>query len=289
MSYTFIFLSILSFSLSNCLWIYPLRRLSFLQVIVLRSFLTSVLFATLWFTIYFGWLPDFGGVDSTVSLALEIVYAILLCIFSFFGLYFYVRSLKVEKVSIAVPVSSISAFFGVATAIVYLGEPVHTSFFMVLILLTAGVMLINNKPIKRFRFTKGVRYNLYAALFWGVSFALFVFPVKALGAVLFSFILEVVVCTCSLILLRRENKAWSFPLAQIDKYIVVLAFLGFGGIIFYNLSLLCLPVSTISLLSTITPALSVVMASVLFKEKLNSKQYAGLLIILAGLFLLRLF
>lgn len=258
-----------------------------MRVIVLRSFLTSLLFGSLFA------LNIATGVESinlaTLALFTEILQAIALSVFSYFGLFFYVKSLHEEKVSIAVPVSSISAFFGVATAIIYLGEPLRFSFFIVLILFAVGVTFINNKPIKNFRMSKGVRYNLAAAFFWGVSFALFIFPVKALGAVLFSFILEAVVCTCSLILLRRENGVWSFPLAQTDKYILALAVLGFGGVIFYNLSLLHLPVSSISLLSTITPALSVVIASVLFREKLTLPQYVGILITLAGLFLLRLF
>ncbi|MBS1489945.1 MAG: EamA family transporter [Bacteroidetes bacterium] len=39
----------------------------------------------------------------------------------------------------------------------------------------------------------------------------------------------------------------------------------------------------------LTPALSILIASVLFREKLTLPQYVGILITLAGLFLLRLF
>lgn len=287
MGYTLIFLSVFSFALSNCLWIYPLKRLSFLEVIIIRSLLTSVLFWVLFAAEELGLIPQLYT-KPTEPQSLTVVYSVLLCVFSFFGLYFYVKSLKAEKVGIAVPVSNISSFFGVAVAVFFLGEQVHFTFYISFLLAFAGVMLVNNKPVKSFRFTRGVHYNLLAAFFWGVSFALFVIPVKALGAVLFSAILEITVFLCSIFLFYTENKKWFFPVYHIDKSIIALALLGFGGVIFYNLSFLYLPVSTISLLSTITPAFSVLFATILFRERLRLWQYVGVVTILLGLLLIHL-
>lgn len=286
MGYLLISLCIICFGISNCIWVYPLKKLSYLQVIILRSFITSLLFGGLLV------LNIYTGVESikitTPILLAEILKAIALSGFSYFGLFFYVKSLREEKVGIAVPVSSMSSFFGVLTATLFLKENLTLPFYVSAIALAIGVFLIDGKTVRSTRLTKGIRYNLIAAFFWGVSFALFVFPVKAVGVVIFSLILELTVCLCSFILFRIDEGKWSFPIRQIDNSIFLLAILGFGGVIFYNLSLLYLPISMISLLSMLTPIVSVVAASMLFNERLTPKQYIGIVVIFFGLVILNL-
>lgn len=163
MGFIFISLSVFSFGLSNCLWVYPLRQLSFLQVIVLRSFLTTVFFGCL---LVLSSLTHFGiEPNGSVQIA-EIGKAVAISAFSFFGLYFYVQSLKFEKVSLAVPISSISGLFGVLTGIVFLKESVTVKFLIACLIVLVGVNIVNGKTT--FKLSKGVRYNLLAAFFWGL-------------------------------------------------------------------------------------------------------------------------
>lgn len=281
MGIIYVFLSIISFGFSNCLWKYPLKKKDFLQIIILRSFLTAVLFGVV---LAF----SHAASPSLVWEATEVLKAVVLCIFSFFGLYFYVKSLKAERVSIAVPVSSISGLFGMLTAVLFLKEQLTLSLYVSTAVLLPGVFMVNGSAIRAFRLSRCAQYNVLAAFFWGVSFALFVFPVKKLGIIPFSFILEATVCACSIILLRVEGRVWSFPIKQVDKNIIMLAGLGFGGVIFYNLSLLHLSVSLISLLSVLTPVVSVAAAAVLFNERLTAAQYVGVGLIVAGLVILNI-
>jgi drug/metabolite transporter (DMT)-like permease len=284
--YLLISLSILSFGLGNCLWIYPLKKFNFSQVIVFRSLLTTVLFGCL---LIMGSLIDFDIEAKGSAQIVEIPKALALCAFSFFGLYFYVQSLKFEKVSLAVPISSISGIFGVLTGIIVLREAVTINFIGVLLLVLIGVIFVNPTPFGSYKLSKGVRYNFLAAFFWGVSFALFAIPIKSLGAISFAFILEITVFTCSLILLRIENLKWSFPIHKIfDKYILVLAILGFCGVLFYNLSLLYIPATEASLLGVLTTMVSIIIASLLYKERLTVKQYLGIALILVALTLLNI-
>lgn len=286
MGHLLISLCILSFGISNCLWVYPLKKLSYLQVIILRSFITSLLFGIL-LVLNLATEVDSHRIETHLSLT-EIFKAIALSGFSYFGLFFYVKSLQEEKVSIAVPVSSISSFFGVLTAAVFLKEVLSFSFYVSALTLVVGVFLVDGKPLRSIRFTKGITYNLFAAFFWGVSFALFVFPVKAVGAVAFSLILELTVCVGSLILFRIDMLHWSFPIYKIDNSIFLLSILGFGGVVFYNLSLTYLPISTISLLSMLTPIVSLIAAAMLFRERLTQRQYIGIVMIFFGLVVLNL-
>ncbi len=285
MSYLFIIFSIVSFGLSNCLWIYPLKRLSFLQVIILRSFITSLLFGSLLT------LNIITGVNSTNTatpiLFTEILKAIAISGFSYFGLFFYVKSLREEKVSIAVPVSSISSLFGLLFAVLVLGEAFSIQLFFAMLLFTMGVYFIDTSLKSNFKLSNGVSYNLLAAFFWGTSFAMFTYPVKEIGALLFSFVLESTVCVASILLNRHLNKEWFLALVKIDLSIIFLAVLGFSGIVCYNLSLSYLTVSLISALGIITPAVSILISATLLKERLKLIQYGGIALIFIGLLIIK--
>lgn len=252
----------------------------------MRSFLTTVLFGCV---LVFGSLTHFGIETKGLGQIIEIGKAVALCAFSFFGLYFYVQSLKFEKVSLAVPISSISGIFGVLTGIVVLQEVVTINFISALLLVLIGINIVNAAPFGSHKLSKGVKYNLLAAFFWGVSFALFAIPIKSLGAISFALILETTVFICSLLLLRIENLKWSFPIHEIfDKYILVLAILGFCGVLFYNLSLIYIPVTEASLMGVLTTVVSVIIASILYKERLTVKQYIGIALIIVALSLINI-
>lgn len=236
-----------------------------------------------------GSLTHFGIESNGLAQIVEIGKAVALCAFSFFGLYFYVQSLKFEKVSLAVPISSISGIFGVLAGIIFLHEAVIINFIGALLLVLIGVNIVNSTPFGSYRLSKGVSYNLLAAFFWGISFALFAIPIKSLGAISFAFILEITVFVCSLILLRIENLKWWFPIHNIfDRYILVLAILGFCGVLFYNLSLIYIPVTEASLLGVLTTVVSIIIAALLYKERLTRKQYIGITFIIVALALINI-
>ncbi len=288
--FIYITISVFSFGVSNCLWLYPLKQLKYLQVIILRSSLSALLFGSL-ITI-----NAFTGVSQTAfenyelsnDLSLiSVTKAVTVSIFSYFGLFFYVKSLRQEKVSIAVPVSSISALFGVLFAVLVLGEEFKGHILLALLLFTAGVYFIDGSLRRSRKLSQGVVYNLLAAIFWGTSFAMFIYPVREIGALRFSFILELTVCVASILLNRYLNREWFLSFKRIDLSIAFLSALGFSGIVFYNLSLSYLSVSLVSIMGILTAAISVVISAILLKERLKWVQYGGILLIFIGLLIIK--
>jgi drug/metabolite transporter (DMT)-like permease len=282
MGYLFAFLSVICFGVSNCLWVFPQKHLPFLTVICLRSGLTSVLFGLLvylrcnWTVNHFAHAPVFAYEQ-----------AIVISLLSAFGLLLYVFSLRFTVVGIAVPVSSISAFFGILTAVFFLHEMFTTKIAVVFLIITLGVVLLDNKNSqKKFIFSNGVWLNLGAAVFWGVTFALFYIPVKKLGAVQFSFVLESTVFALSLfttLWLHQWKAIPRFKFFVQLKWIMLLAILGMGGVLFYNLSLQFIPVVVVSLIGCLVPGISVLVSALWLGEKITFKKLTGIAILTAGI------
>ena len=282
MGYLFAFLSVICFGVSNCLWVFPQKHLPFLTVICLRSGLTSVLFGLFvylrcnWTVNRFAHAPAFAYEQ-----------AIVISLLSAFGLLLYVFSLRFTAVNIAVPVSSISAFFGILTAVFFLHEMFTTKIAAVFLIITFGVVLLDNKDSqKKFIFSNGVWLNLGAAVFWGVTFALFYIPVKKLGALRFSFVLESTVFALSSVTTLWLHQWKTIPRSMFFiqlKWIMPLAILGVGGVLFYNLSLQFIPVVFVSLIGCLVPGISVLVSAVWLGEKITFRKLTGIVILTAGI------
>lgn len=284
-----ILLSVCCYGISNCLWVIPLRKMNFLELIILRSFLSALLFAVCIGFEYLMSVPDGLGKNLFAFELNDYLVAIGISIFCYFGLFFYVLSLKEEKVSVAVPVSSINAFFGVLFSVTVLGEVLSKIYLLAALFFMAGVVLLSSGALKsqQFILSKGVFFNLAAAFFWGVGFAAFAIPVNVLGVLVFSLILELTVCLFSIFLFWYISGKLSFPIKKIDSMVVVLAGLGFGGLMLYNLSLAYIPVSLASLMGILTPMVSLIFSALFLKERLSLPQYIGAAIILIGLLILK--
>ncbi len=288
--FIYITISVFSYGLSNCLWLYPLKQLKYLQVIILRSFLSALLFGSL---ITINAVTEvsqtvFENSELSNDLSqISVAKAVAISAFSYFGLFFYVKSLRQEKVSIAVPISSISALFGVLFAVLVLGEEFKVHVILALLLFTAGVYFIDGSLKRNHKLSQGVAYNLFAAIFWGTSFAMFAYPVKEIGALRFSFILELTVFIASILLNRYLNGEWFLSLNRIDLPIVFLSILGFSGIVFYNLSLSYLSVSLVSIMGILTAAISILISAIFLKERLKWVQYGGIVLIFIGLLIIK--
>jgi drug/metabolite transporter (DMT)-like permease len=64
---------------------------------------------------------------------------------------------------------------------------------------------------------------------------------------------------------------------------MLLAILGMGGVLFYNLSLQFIPVVVVSLIGCLVPGISVLVSALWLGEKITFKKLTGIAILTAGI------
>jgi len=283
MGYFLALLSSVCFGITNCIWIFPQKNQHFIHVIIFRSVVTVSLFTIAAFL--FAGDNDFQFTDVAI--------AVLISLLSCLGLFFYTRSLKFTTVAIAVPVSAISSFFGVLVGLFIFNEKLPGTFFIVAPAVIAGLFLIEIKPShKLFPLSKGIVYNLLAAIFWGITFALFKIPIEKLGAWRFSFVLETTVLSFTLLIAFTTFKNEKFKkqiIYQNLKWYLLLGFLTFIAVATYNFSLEFIDVSLAALLGNLTPVVSIILSICLFRQKINRQQFIGIVILILATFVLNIF
>jgi uncharacterized membrane protein len=269
-------LSMFSFGTSNVLWKFPQKSIPVFKIIVLRTIVSVLLFGVVAYL--------FGEVKGNIS---DWLVAIVISLVSFLGLVFYNLSIKESKVSHTITVTSTSAVFGVFTALIAYDEEPKLVLLLSLSLIVIGLFLLESKK-QHFNLSRSTFFAILAAFFWGTTFALFRIPVEAIGNYNFSLVLESSVLLGALLLYFsfKRGKPTHVPTTRTYLTIVSIGILAFLGVLFYNLAVVKVDVSTLSVIGAFTPVISIVLSHILLKEKFTFIQYLGMICTLIGVILL---
>jgi drug/metabolite transporter (DMT)-like permease len=292
MGYLIQFIAMSCFGISNCLWTYPQKHLPILLIMAIRAAFTSSLFAI------FILIQNHFAFESFQQFLLplhhlnvsSVLQAITVCFISYFGLFFFNKSIKHGHVSISIPILCIGSFIGILAGIFMYKENITFLKFIILLLFIVGLWCMEklNSKIWKLKFSKGVLYSLLATLFWSAS-AFYPLAIQSIGVLWFSLILELTVCTVSLlgylVQFKSLYKSVEYNFKHALPWIAALAICGFGGVLFSNLGFLFLPLHIIGMMGIIQPVISMIIASLLMKEKLTITQYVGVLSIFIGLWI----
>lgn len=282
------FLYILSssafYGFSNAYWKKAIQDAPFLQVIFSRGLYTTSFFG-LCYLADFQWgifTPWLG--ERPVFTAAELAMSIGLCVFSFFGLYFFVRSLKTEAVSLVSPISSIN-LFGMLTAVLFLGDAWGFAYSMASLCVVGGVFLLFQSDwhfSSISSFMKALGGSILASFFWGVSYALFKYPVAWLGVIPFSFLLELCVTLCVGVFLLFQKQKWQqIPQAPIR----ILALCIILGSVFLNIGYQTASVTQIIFVSKSQLILTLVFGQILYREKVKPLKLLGIALLILSIYL----
>ncbi|MHA8109577.1 EamA family transporter [Aquirufa sp. A-Brett2-W8] len=272
------------YGFSNAYWKKVIQDAPFLQVIFVRGLYTTSFFglcylADFQWSIFTPWLGE-----RPVFTAAELAMNIGLCVFSFFGLYFFVRSLKTEAVSLVSPISSIN-LFGMLTAVLFLGDTWGFAYSMASLCVVGGVFLLFQSDwhfSSMSSFIKALGGSILASFFWGVSYALFKYPVAWLGVIPFSFLLELCVTLCVGVFLLFQKQKWQqIPQAPIR----ILALCIILGSVFLNIGYQNASVTQIIFVSKSQLILTLIFGQILYREKVRPLKLLGIALLILSIYL----
>lgn len=236
---------------------------------------TATLFFLLLIKFYFtiNDIEDFN-VISTPSFY-DWVICIVICLFSFWGLYFYTQALQNGRISFITSLNGISPFFSFITSIILFNEVLNISKSLSLILILIGLFLHQRDKWREFTISKEVFYTLMFTIIWGISFVLFLIPIKVFGVLNFSIILEVCVfASCIGLLVFKDKRI--IPPKLTDQHLWLCLFMGFlvaGGSLLSNFTLTLFPVSLNILLGLVFEVIVLAIGLYFFREKLAKKDW----------------
>lgn len=283
----FVIVSSLFFGFSNAYWKRATSDLPFFIIIFCRGLITTSIFGILWLLDFnFGFFSPYVGPLQQFNLE-QLFITVLMCLLSGFGLFFFVKSMQGGVVNLVAPLSSLN-IFGLLTATFVLGEPWKKSYWLPIIIMTLGlVILFFAKATLKLNSTqkKALSYGLLSALIWGFDYTLFKIPIKWMGVLPFSFLLELSITLFSyFLIIGYKFRIRDYVLNA--KFIIntlILSICLLGGSMFIHLAYLNTTIAQINFFAQSQLIFTLIFGAFLYKEKMVFRQYLGILLLLVAI------
>ncbi|MFH2021040.1 MAG: DMT family transporter [archaeon] len=225
-----------------------------------------------------------------------IIILVIAGIIDIFAAYNFMRSMEIGEIAIVTPISAAYALVTVFLAFIFLGERLTFLQSLAIFVILIGIFLVSTdlKKLRHIHTTKGVKEALITTLLWGVFFLMLGLAKKqlieydklAIAITLFFFTSIINSFLMASFAFLRKGTA-SLPDMK-DNFLQVFIIFVLYTIAWaaYNYGFVSGMVSIVAPVSSLYPAITVIMAVVLLKEKLLMNQKIGAVFLLAGIFLL---
>jgi len=270
---TYFFLSMLCFAISDSLWKVPLKYIDAPICIIYRNIGTTILF---------GLALIFFYEHKTLLFWENIFEAIIISTLAYGGLYYFSKAQKYTKLSLIVPLLNFGAVVQFLMAVFYWGEEVSILKLITFLLGIVFSLLISFNPKENFKFyDKGIKYALFASVFWAVSYSFFKQEVMQLGAILFGFILEITAVFLTLLIHILPQKQWNkltdrSSFVKALPFTSIIAILGALGVYFNLLGYEKISISSAVIISLLGNLIPISFGYFFYKERLRPLQYVGI-------------
>lgn len=202
----------------------------------------------------------------------------------------FYKSLRVGKVSIVMPIASCWAIVTIFISIAFLGEILTKIHALGAIFAIVGVILVlfkKNNSAKSKDGSRGIFYAIIAAIAYGIDFVIIDLLANEIGWFLPIFFIGIITAFFLLIYAGFRKRNLSFP-RNVFLFVALVGILDTIAYLFYSSSVTMELGAVVAPIAATSPAISILLAKIFFKEKLWLIQKIGIIFVLAGLVLLSL-
>lgn len=271
-----IFITILghiSYGTTNVLWKNPRNEVGTLPLILIRSACCFLIFFSSYFV-----LTELQIIPKTQFTWIDVMQTAGICAVNYFGLFFFLQSMKHTQVSNTIGFGKIGLIIGVAAGYFLYGEEISALKIFLCIVVLIGVSLIEVSDRKKASFlSKGLLYTVLAKIFWSTAY-LYVPFIEKLGPVLFCAVLEFTVFSLSFVLFFFDPAKLNLRniSSTTKKEIGLLIFLGTLGTFCLNFALANMSIILFAIIGLIEPILGLLISKLYHKERLAQYQKIGI-------------
>lgn len=252
-----------------------------------RVIATLFFFLLIQFYLQYNEIENFDKSISVIDYKDWIV-CVSVCLFSFWGLFFYTAALQNGRLSFITPLIVISSAISFITSLLVYNETLSIAKYLSILLIITGLFLHQKEKLTAFKISNEVLLIMLFSVFWGISFVLYLIPIKKFGVLNFSMILELCVfISCVGLLVFKENRIFPPKLNIIELlFCLLMGFLVAGGSLLSNFTLTQFPVSLNILIGLLFELIVLAVGLYFFREKLNKKDWILIALTTTGGFLL---
>ena len=229
---------------------------------------------------------------SYVFVSQNLPVLLLVAVFQVIAYLGFYKGLEKAEVSLVGPIGAAWGLVVAILSVIFLKESLGASQVLAIGLIVVGIVMLSiNIPAflksQKVNLLVGVKEGVIAMFGWGISLFLLVFPSKDLGwflpTIIFRF-LALLILVAYIIYLKGKfipNKK-EFPL----KLLLAIGLFDVGGFFAYSFGVAGTQASIVAPIGSAFALVSVILAKVFLKEKIDRNKIIGILAIVGGLILI---
>lgn len=201
----------------------------------------------------------------------------------------FYKAVAVGKVSLISPITSSYGILSMFLGLFFLKESLSRTQYIGIFISTIGLLLavLNISELRRLKISsqvEGLKYAVFTFVLWGINFTLSAVLVKGADWVTPFFFSSIFSVPLSYAILRRAEGKMSLGLKR-ETFLLffVAGILLQAGALVFTFSLNSFPSALLAPISAGYPAVIIILAHFFFRERIAGIQYAGVVLILAGL------
>ncbi len=219
--------------------------------------------------------------------------ALVLGLFLSWGALFYFRALEIGNAQLAGTISGSFVLPVVLLSVIFFGEKLTLIQVFGIVLILIGLVLssfelgqLKNKKIREIFSDKGVKYAFLAMIIWGVYYAVIRIPAESIGWFWTFYPANLFFITLLIFGKIKRSALKIFTDKKALFYIVIFSLLINIASFSYNLGILNGFTSVVAPIAGSYSVLFVILARLIFKEKLTRQQSFGIVLSLLGIVLI---
>ncbi len=219
-----------------------------------------------------------------------LVYAFISSVLLFIAMNFFYKGLEIGDLSIISPIASSASMITVVLSIIFLNESLSQIQGVAVFLVIIGTILVSFKyndllKLNIKNMAKGVVYALITMVCWGIMFVFVALMIKEIGWFLPPLYMNFLMLVFLLVQGLIQKKNMSFP-KKSWTFVLGIAVLGIIAFLAYSYGVNSSFASIVTPVATSSPAVTILLAMLFLKERLDLNQHAGLFLIIGGIVLL---
>lgn len=253
-----------------------------------KAFFWMQLFGLIVLSLFYLFVPQDIGIS--VKAFIFILFAAVMLIFATISFF---KGLSVGKVSIIGPIGAGWAIITVILSLLLFNESISGLQVFGIVLIVLGTILVSFKykdlmKLKITKTAKGIKYGVFALVGWGLLMTFTSMAVKEAGWFFPVFLTKLISVGFLLIYFTVRKQSFSIKHKEIILPQLLVGILSAVAFLLYAFGVSKDYTSIVAPVSASYPAVTVILARIFLKEKLEVNQYIGVLIIVFGVIILSL-
>ena len=204
-----------------------------------------------------------------------------------FGFLCFITSMKRGSITLSGVIATSYPALTTILAVIFFGEKIGILQIIAITIVVVGVSMSSmsgkaKNMLKDIR-TSGTLFALVTLVLWGTYSAFIRIPVEQVGWFLPEYILCINGAIVFVLISFIAKSKTTFKRPKLIIFLILSSIFTFAGGMFYNYALSKGPTSIVAPIAGSSPAIFVIIAYFLFHEKLNKKQWAGILLTVIGI------